>query len=51
MHHKNPKMKKFAISSCFQVKNINNATILKEIDKCMVVCANCHRKLTWNKHK
>ena len=41
-HHKNPKEKKFSISSTW-IHNINKLT--KEIAKCSVLCANCHTEL------
>lgn len=41
-HHLNPKEKVFNIGH--HVTN-NKETILKEIEKCIVLCANCHRKL------
>ena len=47
-HHKDPSMKIDNIGNLasrgWSIKNI-----LKEINKCDVVCANCHRKLEWNK--
>jgi len=38
-HHKNPDEKDFCIS-----KNTNKAwaTIVKELDKCVILCRNCH---------
>jgi hypothetical protein len=47
-HHKNPKTKKDKVSrlvDCAFNKNI----ILVEIRKCVVLCANCHRKLHYKK--
>lgn len=45
-HHKDPSHKEFnisnAIRSCY-----NKQRILDEIDKCEVLCSNCHRKLHW----
>lgn len=42
-HHINPKKKDFNIAQTTSYKNMN---ILKsEIDKCILVCANCHREI------
>lgn len=42
LHHKNPKEKDINVSDavCYSIK-----TLKKEIRKCIVICANCHRKL------
>jgi hypothetical protein len=44
-HHLNPKEKDFTISEALQRLNLNKDLILKEIEKCEVLCSNCHRKL------
>lgn len=45
-HHKDPYTKKMAVS--FAVKSgFSKKTILKEIEKCEVLCANCHAKEHW----
>lgn len=44
-HHRNPHEKDFNISKAY--KNTNKETIMKEIEKCMVVCSNCHREIHW----
>jgi len=41
-HHKNPKTKKFALCNHWHKAW---STILKEIKKCELLCANCHIKL------
>lgn len=41
-HHINPKTKIKAVSSIASTKNITKTII--EINKCVVLCANCHRK-------
>jgi hypothetical protein len=43
-HHLDPNAKKFNLDS----RNLSNTTrdkILEELDKCILVCANCHREL------
>ena len=41
-HHRNPETKLFNISKKITIKK---TTLLKEIQKCDVVCANCHRRI------
>ena len=41
-HHKDGNDKKYQISL---MKTLSIDTIKKEIEKCMVVCANCHREI------
>lgn len=40
-HHREPKEKSFTISSGINDKSLS--AILAEIEKCDVVCSNCHR--------
>ena len=41
-HHKNPKDKEFSISKAY-IKGIGIEKLEKEIAKCEILCANCHR--------
>ena len=43
-HHKNPKRKEIEISEAISV-GWGIKRIKKEIEKCMVLCSNCHRKV------
>jgi hypothetical protein len=43
-HHRNPKEKEFNIS---RLLSASLKTLLKEVSKCEVICANCHRMLHW----
>lgn len=44
-HHKDHTTKSFSLSGCYG-KSI--ATVQAEIDKCIVLCSNCHRKLHYS---
>jgi len=44
-HHKDPNEKEFTIAGGINKKP---EVMLKELDKCVVLCANCHRKLHAN---
>lgn len=45
-HHRNPADKDLAVS-IMASHGYGRKRILKEISKCEVLCANCHRKLHW----
>jgi hypothetical protein len=42
-HHRNPKKKEFSLSTNRMYHAW--ATVKKELDKCILVCSNCHREL------
>ena len=42
-HHKNPNEKDFSVSSKGYARSW--ARVKQEIDKCLLVCANCHREI------
>lgn len=42
-HHVDPSTKKFALSARGLTKGID--TLKKEADKCVLLCANCHREV------
>ena len=42
-HHTNPKEKDFSISHKGETRGWDN--IRKELDKCILVCSNCHREI------
>tara|TARA_R110000824_G_scaffold15595_1_gene65445 strand:- start:3098 stop:3505 length:408 start_codon:yes stop_codon:yes gene_type:complete len=46
-HHKDPSKKEFAIGT----KNYGLEKQKKEVDKCLLLCRNCHAKVHHKKHK
>lgn len=43
-HHVDPTKKEFGIANAINKLNIEKKEILKEIEKCIVLCSNCHKK-------
>lgn len=43
-HHTNPEEKDFSLSTACS-RGMSIKKIKEEIDKCMILCSNCHRKL------
>jgi len=48
-HHINPEEKEYAVSDLVSNKMFTKA--YKEIKKCIVLCANCHRRLHWEEQQ
>jgi hypothetical protein len=46
-HHTNPSEKEFGIARSSRSRE----NILKEIEKCIILCSNCHRKLHWEERE
>lgn len=44
-HHRDPAEKEVELGRIVKVKGWSKARIMAEIEKCDVLCANCHRKL------
>lgn len=47
-HHLDKKRNSFSISESIESGGYSKAKIIAEINKCIVLCANCHRKLHSN---
>lgn len=48
-HHKDPKKKEYTVSRLIH-GTYSIKTILNEIEKCEVLCVNCHRRLHYEMH-
>jgi hypothetical protein len=49
-HHINPSHKEYDIALMVQ-RGFNKNRIIAEMQKCAVLCANCHRKIHWDEKK
>ena len=49
-HHKRESEKEMSISKMVS-EGYSKERIKKEIEKCQILCSNCHRKLHWEKNK
>lgn len=47
-HHLDPKEKDFTIGQVSLSKELNMDILYQEVDKCILVCANCHAEIHWN---
>ncbi len=47
-HHRNPSAKSFAIGDSTFALKVSLKRLLTEIQKCEVLCANCHAKEHWS---
>lgn len=47
-HHKDPKTKEFSISSKGYTRSWGK--VKEELDKCVLLCSNCHREIHYNKN-
>ena len=46
-HHRDPATKDASIYEAIERRGWGKERILREIDKCDVLCSNCHRKTHW----
>lgn len=44
-HHTDPNKKDNNVSTMLSEKNVSFKKIMAEVDKCTVLCSNCHRKV------
>lgn len=47
-HHLDPSKKEFQINKRW---SMSDESILKEIDKCVLLCSNCHREVHWKQDR
>ena len=50
-HHRNPDKKDENVSNILAHRNWSLERIKKEVKKCNVMCANCHRKWHWKERR
>lgn len=50
-HHTDPEQKDSSIAKAVYTNGWSKTRILQEIEKCQVLCANCHRKFHWEERE
>jgi transcription elongation factor Elf1 len=50
-HHRNREEKSFTISHLIARTHVSIDRLKKEIDKCDILCGNCHAKLHWQERR
>ena len=50
-HHLNPSEKDFTISSSIRLSEFDINKYYEEVDKCILVCANCHAEIHEKENK
>ena len=51
LHHPDPKLKEYTLSRKIVTSNFSFERMWREVEKCEILCANCHRETHWNSNE